>query len=328
VDDAVGGTSGRGRVRAALRGGGWLVAAGVGGFVVARLLGMTDRRPRLFAAATFTVWLLVPCLVVLVVAAAVRARRLLAVAAALLVVLGVWAAPDLRWWSTAAAAEGPTTVIASTNVGPDHRRVEAMAADVVAIGADVLSVVELTEADRRALRAAGIAERYPFSVEDPRAGAHGSGIYSRYPIRDAGVSEFGGAPMAHAVVELPTGPVTVVAVHTTQPLAGPGLLEGQLAELGAAAHRFGGPVVLAGDFNATRQHQPFRELLEDGFRDAHLETGRGLAATWPVGRRLPPFALIDHVLVSDGLTATSVREVRISGSDHLAVVATIGPTRP
>ena len=326
MDEATGGSSGRLLVRRVLLVGGWVVAAAVGGFVAIRLLGLTDHQPRLFAAATLTVWLLVPCLAALVLAAVLRVRSLVAVAAVLVVVLGVWVAPDLRWWSTAAAAEGPTSVIASTNVGPDHRRVEAMAADVLALDADVINVVELTESDRRALHAAGITERYPYSVEDPQVGAHGSGIYSRFPLRDAGVTEFGGAPMAHAVVELPSGPVTVVAVHTTQPLAGPGLLEVQLDDLRVAAEGFGGPVVLAGDFNATRQHQPFRELLEAGFHDAHLETGRGMAATWPVGRRTPPFALIDHVLVSDGLTATSVREVTISGSDHKALVATVGRT--
>jgi endonuclease/exonuclease/phosphatase (EEP) superfamily protein YafD len=89
-----------------------------------------------------------------------------------------------------------------------------------------------------------------------------------------------------------------------------------------------GPVILAGDFNATRQHQALRELLETGFTDAHLATGRGWAATWPVGRRLPPFALIDHVLVSPDLAVASVDEVAISGSDHRAVVATIGPKAP
>jgi len=238
----------------------------------------------------------------------------------------VWVGPDLRWWSTAAAVAGPTTVVASTNVGPDHRDLEAMAADVMAIDADVLNVVELTEADRRALDAAGLRDRYPYAIEDPQAGAHGSGIYSRYPILDAEVLRITGAPMARATVDLPTGPVTFVAVHTTQPLAGPGQLELQLEQLQAAVAGSDEPVVLAGDFNATRQHQPFRELLDAGFSDAHLATGHGRAATWPVGRKVPPFALIDHVLVSPELSVASVHEVTVSGSDHKAVVATIGPT--
>ncbi len=304
----------------------WVVAAGVGAYVIARLTGFTDRQPNLFALATLTVWLLVPCAVVLGAAVFLRARSLTAVAAVLLVVVGVWVVPDLHWWSTAAAVEGPITVIASTNIGPDHRSVDAMVADVLAIDADVLNVVELTDVDVGALHRAGITDRYPYFIEDVRAGAHGSGIYSRYPLRDTGVMEFGGAPMAHAVVEVPSGPMTVFAVHTTQPLAGPGLLDDELEQLEAAATSIDGPVILAGDFNATRQHQAFRELLEAGFSDAHLDAGRGWAATWPVGRRVPPFALIDHVLLSPELAVVSIDEVKISGSDHLAVIAEIGPT--
>jgi endonuclease/exonuclease/phosphatase family metal-dependent hydrolase len=48
----------------------------------------------------------------------------------------------------------------------------------------------------------------------------------------------------------------------------------------------------------------------------------------PAACRLPPFALIDHVLVSRDLAVASVDEVAISGSDHRAVVATIGPKAP
>jgi endonuclease/exonuclease/phosphatase (EEP) superfamily protein YafD len=299
--------------------------AGIGVFVALRLLGLTDRYPTLFALATLTPWLLVPCLVVLVTGAALRAPVLVTAAVVLLAVVGVWVGPDLRWWSNGAEVDGPTTVVAATNIGPDHRQLAAMASDVLALDADVLSIVELTPADQGALRAAGIAERYPYAVEDARAGAHGSGIYSRYPLRDVGVAEIGRAPMAYATVELPSGPVTVFAVHTTQPLRGPGQLDAELEQLGTLADGYDNPVVLAGDFNATRQHQALRELLEAGFRDAHLDTGRGSAATWPAGRRIPSFALIDHVLVSPELAVASVDEATISGSDHRAVVATIGP---
>lgn len=315
-------------VRRAVLAAAWVVLAGVAVFVAARILGFTDTQPKLFALATLTAWLLVPCAAIAIVAAVLRARTVAVVATMLLVTVGAWVAPDLRWWSTAAAIEGPVTVIAASNVGPDHTSVQAMAADVLAIDADVLNILELTPGDQVALRAAGIEEKYPYSIEDPQTGAHGSGIYSRYPIRNGDVLYVDGTPMARAIIELPSGPTTVVAVHTTQPLAGPRFLNVELQQLQQHVEQIDGPVILAGDFNATRQHQAFRELLESGFRDAHLEAGRGWSATWPMGRRLPPFALIDRVVVSDGLTASSVAEVKISGSDHRAVVATIGATSP
>ncbi len=306
----------------------WTLTAAVGLFVLVRLLGVTDHRARLFALATLTMWFLVPALIALVTAAALRARALVAVTVALLAVLLVWVAPDLRWWSTAAAIEGPTWVVAATNIGPDHRDVRATAEDVMAIRADVVNVVELTGPSRDALHDAGIADRYPYFVEDPRPNAHGSAIYSRYPIRDSGVLKVGGVHMAHATVELPSGPATVIAVHTTQPLAGPEALEAELAQLRSIVEDIDGPVILAGDFNASRQHQPFRALLEAGFTDAHEATGRGWTATWPVGGPLPPFALLDHVLVSPDLSVATIDEVPVSFSDHRAVVAEIGRAAP
>jgi endonuclease/exonuclease/phosphatase (EEP) superfamily protein YafD len=302
----------------------WILTAGVAVAVATRLVGLTDRRERLFALAALTVWLLVPCLVALVTGAVLRARLLVVVDAALLVVLLTWVAPDLRWWSTAAAIEGPTSVVAAANIGPDHDDVAATSADLLDLGADVLVVVELTQPSMEGLHAAGVDEQYPYAVEDARPGTRGSAIYSRYPMRARGVEELGGARMARATVELPGGAVTVVAVHTTQPLASLRALRDQLERLGTLVEEIDGPVVLAGDFNATRQHQPFRELLDTGLTDAHLATGRGWSATWPAGHRFPPFALIDHVLVSGELSVASAGEVTITGTDHRAVVAEVG----
>ncbi len=82
------------------------------------------------------------------------------------------------------------------------------------------------------------------------------------------------------------------------------------------------PAVVLGDFNADRDHAPFRGLLDTGLRDAHDERGRGLARTFPAGL---PVLQLDHVLVRDGsgarLVVRDVREVRLPGSDHKTVVA-------
>jgi endonuclease/exonuclease/phosphatase family metal-dependent hydrolase len=79
--------------------------------------------------------------------------------------------------------------------------------------------------------------------------------------------------------------------------------------------------VVLGDFNADRDHAPFRRLLDTGLRDAHDERGRGLARTFPSWL---PVLHLDHVLVRDGngarVVVRDVREVRLPGSDHLTVV--------
>jgi endonuclease/exonuclease/phosphatase (EEP) superfamily protein YafD len=113
----------------------------------------------------------------------------------------------------------------------------------------------------------------------------------------------------------------LIVVHTLQPLANLDVLRSQLRELKSLAARTRGPLVLAGDFNATRQHRPFRQLLDGPLRDAHLARGRGFARSWPADRALPPFALLDHVVVSPHFTVLDAFEADIPGSDHRAVGA-------
>ena len=278
----------------------------------------------MYKRQTLTVWFVVPCLVALAASALLRLRAAVIVNVVVLAVLLVWTGPDLRWWSSGPGVDGPTAVVASSNIAGDHDALDESAATLTRIDADVLNVVELTPAALAALHDAGITERYPYRFENPRNGAFGSGIYSRYPLRDAEDLVLAGAHMVKATVEMPFGATTVVAVHTMQPLANLDDLRAQMAALEELAADTDGPLILAGDFNASRQHATFRALLDSGLTDAHLSTGRGWAASWPEGRRLPPFALIDHVLVSDELAVDQVTEVRVPASDHRALVAVVG----
>ena len=84
----------------------------------------------------------------------------------------------------------------------------------------------------------------------------------------------------------------------------------------------GGAVIVAGDLNSTIDMRPFRGLLRNGYRDAAEQSGAGIKPTFPADWRLPPFVAIDHVLTR-GCTATSLRTIKIPGSDHRGLVATV-----
>jgi endonuclease/exonuclease/phosphatase (EEP) superfamily protein YafD len=80
------------------------------------------------------------------------------------------------------------------------------------------------------------------------------------------------------------------------------------------------PVVMAGDFNATRDHRPFRRLLDAGVRDAHDVVGAGWTPTWKANSLLlPPVLRIDHVLASPAFAVTGYRAGADIGSDHRPV---------
>ena len=307
----------------------WAVVVLLGAFALLRAFHYEDSSARFFGLVAVTWLLLLPAYVVFVVALAVRARLLAALALVLVLAHAGWSAPELRWWATSDpesnfATDAPAQIhVAAANVRFDNTRVEDAAAALRRLDADVLVVEELTPAMADALRSGG---GYGNVAEDPREGAFGSGIYSRYPVHDVERYELGGLPALRAGVATPQGDITVVAVHTLQPLRGLSTLRRQLRELDGwvtQALRADRNVVLAGDFNATRQHRAYRRLLDDGLRDAHGEQGRSFSHTWPADRWYPPLVQLDHVLVSARVNVHDAGTAAIPGSDHRAVTTVL-----
>jgi endonuclease/exonuclease/phosphatase family metal-dependent hydrolase len=87
-----------------------------------------------------------------------------------------------------------------------------------------------------------------------------------------------------------------------------------------------GSVIVAADLNSTTDMRPFRALLRNGYRDAAEQSGAGIKPTFPADSRLPPFVAIDHILARN-CTATSLRTLKIQGSDHRGLVVTIAIPR-
>ncbi len=84
----------------------------------------------------------------------------------------------------------------------------------------------------------------------------------------------------------------------------------------------GPPTLVVGDFNTTYWQPAFRELLTagPGYRDGHALMGKGLTASWPDNKRVPPFARIDHALVDSRVVPVNVHNVTLPGSDHIGFV--------
>jgi endonuclease/exonuclease/phosphatase (EEP) superfamily protein YafD len=101
-------------------------------------------------------------------------------------------------------------------------------------------------------------------------------------------------------------------------------LPATLSEIGEQAGA--GCVIVAGDVNSTFDMRPFRALLRNGYRDAAEQSGAGFKPTFPGNSRLPPLIVIDHVLTRN-CTATSLRTLKVPGSDHRGLVVTIAIPR-
>ncbi len=253
------------------------------------------------------------------------------------------------WWSIAVAVllTGTATVtLLPRFVGSSRAEAESIpvrmltanlwegAADPTALvaaaraQADVVVLQELTP--RLADGLASLESDFPYRAVDAQAGAAGAGIWSRYPIVDSGHDSGYVLGMLNATLRVPgaASDTLVLSAHVVGPWPWPiGDWRREMAKLPQtlrAAARTAGPgaVIVAGDFNATADMQPFRKLLRDGYRAASEQSGAGLTPTYPANRSVPPIAGIDHILTYNS-TASDARTVRIPGSDHLGMAATI-----
>lgn len=237
-----------------------------------------------------------------------------------------------------AAAPGPLTIrFLTVNVLGGHADPAAVVGLVREHDADVLAVQELTPEMVGQLKDADLPGHLPFSHLDPRPAARGTGLWSRWPLTALDPVPDTTSAFPRAEIN-PDGrpPVTVTAVHPKAPLNhNQDKWQQELESLRQVLAGTAGPQIVAGDFNATRDHRPFRDLLSTGLADC-ADTARKRpwpGFTWPsiwpgfVVKVHPPslpFMRLDHVLISrDTCTAREVRVFRVPGTDHCAVLAVI-----
>jgi endonuclease/exonuclease/phosphatase (EEP) superfamily protein YafD len=279
----------------------------------------------------FTPWLAAPVAAAVVLAFVGRRRWQQVVASVLLGCQALWLFPlDIQ--EPAAEAVAPVPLVAMTiNAELGGADASSIVGMVRARHVDLLAVEEYTPGLEQELTAAGLDQLLPHRVAHARDGPDGAAIYSTLKLKETGVLPDTQFTMPVARLELADGSGTslrVVAVHTLAPL-GHALQQwrSDLAAVGRVDNG-SGPLLLAGDFNATYDHHEFRSLLAgtDGSRslvDVAASLGRRLVPTWPMrGYRLPGITL-DHLVTSPDIRGTGYSVQRIPGTDHAAVVATL-----
>ncbi len=217
------------------------------------------------------------------------------------------------------AADGEHIRVMSANVNQGQADAVAIVNLARANSVDVLTLPELNAPMLSKLDEAGLGELFPYRVVDPRPGAGGSGIVSRYPLRAIVLIPESTLAQPSAVVDLPgRDDFEIVAVHVQAAVHGnANTWRRELSGLpppNPARIR-----VLAGDFNATFDHSAFRSVLDPGYVDAAEQTGDGLIPTWSTWPYGPPLT-IDHILVAARAAITSYSVLTLPGSDHDAIL--------
>jgi endonuclease/exonuclease/phosphatase (EEP) superfamily protein YafD len=193
---------------------------------------------------------------------------------------------------------------------------------------DILAVQEMTGDWLDAIQQAGVTEVLPFSQADPRPGSGGGGLWTRWPLTPLAPVPGMKNAAPRARIEPAAGqPVTVTVVHPAAPVnRQEQRWQRDLETIRSALAEATGPHLVAGDFNASRDHRVFRDILRSGFVDcadaARQRHWPGF--TWPADRRYPPLMRLDHVLGSQaGCVVHQARTMRMPGTDHRGVLAVL-----
>ncbi|MFN8022795.1 MAG: endonuclease/exonuclease/phosphatase family protein [Acidimicrobiales bacterium] len=303
----------------------WIATGLMCGLALTQLAGFTWI-PLVWMLQAFTPYLLLPALPAAVVAAWRRQWTAATVHGGLLLVL-LWLMAPVVWHDDPPAiVEGsPRLTIAAGNVFYQTTRADDVVASLMATDADVLAVTEFSVDVQAAFERAGSTERYPFQAGEAPGDRNGVAIYSRFPIVDRQVTRLGDGLTVDATIDVDGTPLRVVVVH---PLPGTdgASLSSWFGDLRALRDVFdptaddGPPTMVVGDFNATRWHPAFRELLDRGWHDAHEMLGRGFSRSWPTDLGVPPLVRIDHALLDDRVSPVQVHDVDLPGSDHRGLV--------
>lgn len=200
----------------------------------------------------------------------------------------------------------------------------------------VLALQEITKSFVERLDAAGIASVLPHALTVSIAhGGIGNGLWSAVPMTQTQYAEIDSVAsnMPAATLWFDDGrvPIRFVSVHTTSPR--PGRWDRWYESIEELREQItqsatGSNYVLMGDFNATYDHAPLRDVIGTRFKDAARASGEGLKFSWPADRSpIPAFSGIDHILVEHNVTVGDVQTVQITGSDHRALLATLDFSR-
>jgi endonuclease/exonuclease/phosphatase (EEP) superfamily protein YafD len=271
----------------------------------------------------FTQLVYLPAYAALAVAFAYRRYLLLVLPVLVVAAHLAWTVPEIvpGHAETAPAGAAPVRLM-TANLYFENGTAGRLGAQIRAENPDVVVLEEVSKLTLSGVLSSGALDGYPHREADERVGAFGSAVFSRFPLRDADVPFVAGLPSLRLTVDVDAKrSFRLFAVHTLAPVNAEyaDRWRAQFDFLNSQARAADLPVVLAGDFNATRDHRPFRRLADAGLRDAHDAAGAGWAPTWNAHGLLPRLLRIDHVMVSDEFAVTGHRVGDAFGGDHVPV---------
>jgi endonuclease/exonuclease/phosphatase (EEP) superfamily protein YafD len=301
----------------------WLLLAGCA-FVLALQLGGDRAGPAITTIQVLTPWLLPITLTAVLLAAAHQRWVATAVGAAVVAGYLVLLAP-LVVRSPLPGPDGAARLtVLHANLLYENRSFDRTLQVLERADSDVIAVSELTPAFAERISSSSIGERYRYRVLRPTEAALGLGIWSKRPLI---VEPDLPATSTTLVVGLDHDDrhLRLVLTHPIPPIFNEPRWRTEFDALAAQTAEDVRRSLIVGDLNVAFSNPPYRRLLaRTSTRDVHIALGKGFGGSWPTDRWwLPAFVRLDHALVGDDVTATSIEDLHLPGSDHSAFVATV-----
>lgn len=239
-----------------------------------------------------------------------------------------WASGPYVGQAGTAAGTGRPFTLMTANLMLGEASPSEVVATAVRNDVDVLVLVEVTPQELGNMATAGLNQAFPYSEGQADHGPSGTMVLSDRKLTD--VQRLGTRFGGYSMTVGPSGDsFTLLAVHPQHPKDdATGWAADHRVILDAVSALHDVPAVIAGDFNATLDHKPMRELEGKGFDDAASQANSGWQPTWPASGEvsilsvpIPSVLQIDHVMVNRGVRARKTESVTIAGTDHRAVVA-------
>lgn len=331
----------------------WLITLALLGVMALRYAPSVFNNGKLIPeVASFVPYAAVVSLLVLIPAVLWRRRILVVVTIACLVAQVIWHAGFfVPAPSISASAKQPVPAIASTgdnvvrmmtlNTAVGGASAQEIVDTVREQRVEVLALQEVTDQLLSNLEAAGLYELLPNVVLGERTATDNGGVnglWTLAPMSNVSQSLINVTSSATPAASIQVGQRTVrlVSVHPSSPRTGQhGFWNAGLQDIRSLA-QYEHDYVIMGDFNSTWDHSRFRKLLGTAFVDASQQAGEGFHNTWPsdpsyttemfsVPVPLPPVIEIDHIVYAkdSGLSVASLETVKITGSDHMALLGTL-----
>lgn len=286
---------------------------------------------------SFTPWLVIPAAAALILALVGRPPWVIITTTALLALQLFWLFPFDAGKAVELPAGTPTVSVKVMSLNTEYGQADA--ASIVKLvrenGVQLLALQEHTQGLQDRLRAEGLEELLPHRVSEPRDDAGGGAVYSAFPLEPDGLLP--DTPFHMAVTRvLVTDPksggrsaLNLTNVHALPPVDE--RIEqwrSDLAKIGRQAASPGNHLLM-GDFNSSYDHSEFRAMLDagrDGTRlvDVGTATGGRFYPTWPMEGRALPGTVLDHIVTTARIGSSGYMVHKVPGSDHAAVLATLG----